>query len=161
MTWQFKNVGLGLQVRFTHQVFHIPRIPYTKFTWHPVHKPYETGLKNSKCFAWKCLYSLTAKIDFSDLYSISGDELIAKEETWWTSYMELFHWRTCIFTCTYMYKLSEALSVLVWWLFRRPYIVWNLKNKREHQLKMFSFIALIKRHVRWGGSVRFFPQNKG
>ena len=66
------------------------RVPYTKFTWHPVHKPYETGLKNSKCFCWKCLYSLTAKIDFSDLYSISGEELIIKEENWWTSYMELF-----------------------------------------------------------------------
>ena len=66
------------------------RVPYTKFTWHPVHKPYETGLKNSKCFHWKYLYSLTAKIDFSDLYSISGDELITKEENWWTSYMELF-----------------------------------------------------------------------
>ena len=55
-----------------------------------MHKPYETGLKNTKCFCWKCLYSLTAKIDFSDLYSISGDELITKEENWWTSYMELF-----------------------------------------------------------------------
>ena len=66
------------------------RVPYTKFTWHLVHKPYETGLKNSKCFCWKCLYCLTAKIDFSDLYSISGEELTTKEENWWTSYMELF-----------------------------------------------------------------------
>ena len=38
-----------------------------KVTWHPVHKSYETGLKNSKCFCWKCLYSLTAKFDFSDM----------------------------------------------------------------------------------------------
>ena len=58
------------------------RVPY-------VHKPYETGMKNSKCFLWKCLYSLNAKIDFSNLYSISGDELITIEENWWTSYMEL------------------------------------------------------------------------
>ena len=42
------------------------------------------------CFHWKYLYSLTAKIDFSDLYSISRDKLIYIEEKWWTSYMELF-----------------------------------------------------------------------
>ena len=36
------------------------------------------------------MYFLTAKIDFSDLYSISGEELIIIEENWWTSYMELF-----------------------------------------------------------------------
>ena len=47
-------------------------------------------LEHFKCFCWQCLYSLTAKIDFSDLYSISGEELIIKEENGWTSYMKLF-----------------------------------------------------------------------
>ena len=97
---QKTSVPLGLNNKKKKTSFPLPdwknkkdiweRVPYTKFTWHPVHKPYETGLKNSECFCWKCLYSLTPKIDFSDLYSISGDELITKEENWWTSYMELF-----------------------------------------------------------------------
>ena len=42
------------------------------------------------------MYSLTAKIDFSNLYSISRDELITEEENLWTSYMELF---PSIFSC--------------------------------------------------------------
>ena len=50
----------------------------------PCAQTHETGLKNFKCFCWKCLYSLTAKIDFSDLYSISGDVLINKGENLWT-----------------------------------------------------------------------------
>ena len=37
-----------------------------------------------------CSCTHCAKIDFSDLYLISGDELITKEEHWWTSCMELF-----------------------------------------------------------------------
>ena len=47
-----------------------------------MHKPYETGLKNSEstCVFIENTCTLTAKIDFSDLYSIFGDELITKEE---------------------------------------------------------------------------------
>ena len=45
----------------------LERVPYTKFTWHPVYKLYETGLRNFKCLLWKCLYFLTPEIDFSDM----------------------------------------------------------------------------------------------
>ena len=43
------------------------KVPYKKFTWHPVYKPYETGLKMFKYLHSKCLYFLTAEIDFYDM----------------------------------------------------------------------------------------------
>ena len=42
------------------------------------------GKKMSELRIWNSF------LDFSDLYSISGEKLIIKEENWWTSYMELF-----------------------------------------------------------------------
>ena len=85
-----RQIGLCNQQGEGFVVLGWERVPYMKFTRHPVHKLYETGLKNYKSFCWKCLYSLTTNIDFSDLHSISGEELITKEENLSTSYMELF-----------------------------------------------------------------------
>ena len=66
----------------------------------------------------KRLYSLTAKIDFSDLYSISWDILITSGENWWTSYRELF---PCLGLLKFLFARLACSVNLHWGRFVRHY----------------------------------------